>query len=136
MRIVFPFERQQTETFGIISRPVADVFFWSKKLTGWIPVKMVVDTGADYTLLPSWLAEKLGINLTKDCRRFATYGVGGKQNVYLAKKGWKARLGTWEKIVTLGFLGDDNVPPLLGRLHFSETFKVTFVDYKTKFESP
>ncbi len=133
-KIVFPFEEQKTEIFGLIRRPTADVFFWSKKLTNWIPIKMVVDTGADYTLLPSWLAEKLGISLTGDCRRFVTYGVGGRQNVYLVKNGWRVKLENWGKTITVGFLGDDNIPPLLGRLHFSEDLKVTFFNFKTEFE--
>lgn len=38
---------------------------------------MIVDTGADYTLLPRFMAEKLGINLEKDCKDFTTFGVGG-----------------------------------------------------------
>lgn len=135
MEIVFPFEEQKTEIFGLIRRPIAVVLFWSEKLKNWIPIKMVVDTGADYTILPSWLAEKLGIHLSRDCRKFTTYGVGGKQAVYLAKNGCKVKLGSWEKKITLGFLKDNNIPPLLGRLQFSELLKVTFANYKTKFES-
>lgn len=134
MRLVFPFEWHQTELFGIIKRPVADVLFWSEALVSWIPVKMVVDTGADYTLLPLWLSEKIGINLKKDCTKFLTRGVGGTQKVFLIKDGWKVKLGDWEKKVVLGFLADNDVPPLLGRLHFLENLKVTFENYKTIFE--
>ncbi len=134
MQIAFPFEKQQTTIFGVIKRPVADAFFWSKTLSDWIPVKMIVDTGADYSLLPLWLAAKFGINLQKDCRRFETRGVGGKQAVFVLKNGWRAKLGSWESKITLGFLADNDVPPLLGRLHFLEQLKVTFANFETRFE--
>ena len=32
---------------------------------------MIVDTGADYTLLPRFLAEDLKIDLEKDCKVFS-----------------------------------------------------------------
>lgn len=134
MQIVFPFEKQQTTIFGVVRRPVADVSFWSDILTNWVPVKMIVDSGADYTLLPKWLAAKFGIDLSKDCRRFDTRGVGGKQAVYVVKNGWKAKIGNWENKITLGFLADDSIPPLLGRLHFLEKLKVTFENFETIFE--
>ena len=77
----------------MIKRPVADVNFWSIDLKAWVPVKMIVDTGADYTLLPLWLYSKLGVNIKKDCKKFYTAGVGGQQFVYVLKKLWKIKLG-------------------------------------------
>lgn len=135
MRVIFPFEKQQTKIFGVMRRPIADVLFWSENLNNWIPVKMIVDTGADYTLLPIWIAQKLGVNLQKDCRRFSTRGVGGSQLVLLAKNGRRVKLGSWENKITLGFLRDNDIPPLLGRLHFLERLKVTFENFETKFET-
>lgn len=135
MRLIFPFESQKTEIFGIIKRPVAEVLFWSKILRKWIPVKMVVDTGADYTLLPLWLSQKLGIDPKADCKKFETRGVGGSKLVFLVKNGWKAKLGSWEKNVSLGFLDDNDIPPLLGRHDFLERLKVTFEKFETKFET-
>ena len=135
MRLTFPFEEQSTKIFGVIKRPVADVLFWSTTLKDWLPVKMVVDTGADYTLLPQWLAPKLGISLIRDCRQFSTRGVGGTQTVHLVKQGWKTKLSDWKSDITLGFLVDNNIPPLLGRLHFLEKLKVTLQNFQTTFEA-
>lgn len=134
MAVVFPFEEQKTSIFGVIKRPVADVDFWSVTLEKWIPVRMVVDTGADYTLLPKWIAGKLGVDLGRDCRKYRTAGVGGEEEVFLLRGEWKAKIGEWEESVVLGFIGDNNVPPLLGRLKFMEKFKVTFNNYRTLFE--
>lgn len=134
MAVVIPFEEQKTSIFGVIKRPVANVSFWSITLKKWVPVRMVVDTGADYTLLPKWVAGKLGVNLDRDCRKYKTAGVGGEENVFLLKSEWRAKIGEWEESVVLGFIGDSNVPPLLGRLKFMEKFKVTFANFRTSFE--
>lgn len=134
MAVVFPFEEQKTSIFGVIKRPVADVNFWSITLKRWVPVRMVVDTGADYTLLPKWIVGKLGVDLSRDCRKYKTAGVGGEENVFLLKGEWRAKIGEWEESVVLGFIGDSNVPPLLGRLKFMEKFKVTFDNFRTLFE--
>lgn len=133
MEIVFPFEEQKTKIFGAIKRPVADVHFWSERYTVWVPIKMIVDTGADYTLLPSWLAEKLGIRLDSDCRSFQTSGIGGSETSYIVRKLWKVKLDHWQGAITLGFLNSHTVPPLLGRLNFLEQLAVTFKNFSTRF---
>ena len=86
---------------------------------------MIVDTGADYTLLPRFMADRLGINLEKDCQVFHTYGVGGGERVYFLKKA-KVKLGQWERNIPLGFLERNEIPPLMGRHLFLETFKTSF----------
>jgi len=103
------------------------------ELNNWVPIKMIVDTGADYTLLPLWLQSKLGMDLKRDCKRFKTSGVGGEQWVYLVSKRWKIKIGEWEENITLGFLNDNLVPPLLGRSHCLERIKVSFEDFMTTF---
>lgn len=97
---------------------------------------MIVDTGADYTLLPRFLAEVLGINLVEDCRIFTTRGVGGKSKVYLAKSKIKVRLGEFTREIPVGFLATDYIPPLLGRQEFFETFRVVFEKFQVHFEEP
>lgn len=89
-------------------------------------MRMIVDTGADYTLLPRYMAEKLGIDLEKDCRIFSTYGIGGGEKVYFIEQ-LKVKLGDLEKIIPVGFLDRDEVPPLMGRHHFLETFDTEFL---------
>ena len=91
----------------------------------WTELWMIVDTGADYTLLPHFMADKLGINLEKECKIFNTYGVGGGERVYFLPK-IKAKLGNWERMVPVGFLERNEIPSLLGRHLFLETFETTF----------
>ena len=88
---------------------------------------MVVDTGADYTILPRHFSEKLRISLERDCIKDVTFGVGGEQAVYFLKRKIKAKIGHLERDIPLAFLDSNEVPALLGRLGFLETFDTEFL---------
>jgi len=93
-RLTFPFERHSSALFGMVYRPMALVSLWSRKLEGWVRVAMLVDTGADYTLLPSHYASHLGVVLRREARAFSTMGIGGRERVYVMRR-WPMQLGPW-----------------------------------------
>ena len=126
MGLTFPYRKEKSTILGTIHRPVAKVLFWSKPNQDWLAVRMIVDTGADYTLLPRFMADKLGINVETDCKIYSTYGIGGAEKVYFLPK-IKAKLGKWERYIPLGFLERDEIPPLMGRHLFLETFDTEFL---------
>ncbi len=126
MAISFAFKKETSSLLGTIYRPIATVFFLNAKTKIFKPVTMIVDTGADYTLLPRFLAESLGIDLKSDCRKLDTEGVGGKETVFFCKRKITVRLGDWQRKIPLGFLDNDFIPPLLGRHEFLETFETVF----------
>lgn len=132
MEIKFPFEIRSSGIFGPIARPVAKVDFWSRLSNNWVEILMLVDTGADYTLLPKFYAEDLGINLETECKVYSTFGIGGSETVFVLKNA-KVRLGELTFNIPIGFLERDNIPPLLGRQDFIEDFKVTFFKHYTSF---
>lgn len=123
--VKFLFRKESSSILGTIYRPVAKVLFWSNNDKRWIAVRMIVDTGADYTLLPRFMAQELKVDLEKDCKIFSTYGVGGKERVYFLPK-IKVKLGKWERNISVGFLERDEIPPLMGRHLFLETFETLF----------
>jgi len=125
MVLKFPFRQEKSSILGTIYRPVARVLFWSKRSNRWIAARMIIDTGADYTLLPRFMAERLGVNLEKDCKVFNTYGIGGGERVYFLPK-IKVKLGDWERVIPVGFLERNEIPPLMGRHLFLETFETLF----------
>ena len=125
MVLRFPYREEKSSILGLIRRPVAKVALWSQKSNKWLAVRMIVDTGADYTILPRYMANNLGINLEKDCKIFTTYGVGGGERVYFLPK-IKVKLGDWERIIPIGFLERNEIPPLMGRHLFLETFEALF----------
>jgi len=123
MALTFPYDKDTSPILGKIYRPIAQVFFFSKNKNRWYEAWMIVDSGADYTLLPKYFSERLGVNLEKDCRVFRTAGIGGEEKVYFLK-GIRIKLGEWKRNVPIGFLARDDIPPLLGRHQFLETFDV------------
>lgn len=127
MDVKFNFEYAGQGVFGRVFRPVAKVTFQSPVVGKKIDVWMIVDSGADYTILPRHFAEKLRISLEKDCVKDITSGVGGEQVAYLCKFKVHAQIGSFERKVPLAFLDSDEVPPLLGRLGFLETFDTSFL---------
>lgn len=127
MDVKFSFEYAGQGALGHVFRPVAKVSFKSPITEKWVIVWLIVDSGADYTILPRHFSEKLRISLEKDCRKDVTSGVGGKQVVYLYKSKIQVKLGSFERKVPLAFLDSDEVPPLLGRLDFLETFDTKFL---------
>ena len=130
--VIFPFRKEKSAIFGEIARPVAKVFFWSNKRNKWEEIWMIVDTGADYSLLPKYLSWELGVDLKRDCEEHQTAGIGGQENVFLYRA-QKVKLVSWQGIIPIGFLENDDVPPLLGRQDFFEKFRVTFDNHKTTF---
>lgn len=127
MDVKFSFEKAGKIFFGEILRPIAKVSFKSPKNDIWTDVWMVVDTGADFTILPRYLSQDLGISVEHDCIKDVTKGVGGQQVIYLCKAKIKAKIGSSERDVPLALFDSNEVPPLLGRLGFLETFDTKFL---------
>ncbi len=123
----FDYEYVGKGFFGQVFRPVALVSFRSLKLDSWINIWMVIDTGADFTILPKYVSRDLKISLENDCIIDTTKGVGGEQTIYLCKNKVTAKIGNVKRLVPFGFFANDEVPPLLGRLGFLETFDTSFL---------
>lgn len=127
MDVEFPFENVGKGYFGYIRRPIAKVSFKCRMQDLWIDTWMVVDTGADFSILPRYLSEDLGISPEHDCIKDVTAGVGGQQTVFLCKSKVEALIGSLKRKVPLAFLDSNEVPALLGRLGFLETFDTEFL---------
>jgi predicted aspartyl protease len=129
----FPFKKIGKTELGIIFRPYAEIHVFSIKRNSWIPVEVIVDTGADYTMFPKRYADLLGIDLNTECVSKTTLGIGGSETVYLYKA-LTIKIGSWQKNIPIGFLERDDIPALLGRLECMETLKVVFKKHQTIFE--
>ena len=127
MSVRFSFEYGGENSFGKIHRPVAKVSFKSPKENIWIETQMIVDTGADFTILPRFLAKNLRISLEHDCIKELTSGIGGDQSIYLYKYKIQIKIGALERHVPIAFFDNNEVPPLLGRTGFLETFDTEFL---------
>lgn len=129
----FPFTKIGKTYLGKIYRPYVIIEFTSDKIKDWIPAQAIVDTGADYTLLPKRYASLLEIDLS-DCVSETTQGVGGAETIHLYKKSLIIKIGKEEKRIPVGFLERDDIPVLLGRLRCLESFRLIFDKKRTLFE--
>lgn len=127
MAVKFSFENAGKSFFGTIYRPIAQISFKALRKNIWTDTWLIVDTGADFTILPGYLTEDLHISLEKDCVKSTTSGVGGEQTIYLCKTKIKAKVGSIERDVPLAFFDSNEVPALLGRIGFLETFDTEFL---------
>lgn len=136
MRILSsPFSFRGDSYLGKIYRPYVQLVMSSDKIDEWIPIETIVDTGADYSLFPKRYAELLRIDTEKECFLQTTYGVGGKEAIYLYKRGIKIKVDNWQERVPLGFLSRNDVPPLLGRLKCLEDLTLIMKKHTTILES-
>ncbi len=131
MKAQFPFEYVGELGFGPIYRPIAKVLFQSPQTHVWVKTWMVVDTGADFSILPRYIANDLGISLADDCKKDTISGIGGEQGIYLLKKKIAAKIGNLDCSVPLAFSDSNEIPALLGRLGFMETFDTEFLKTHT-----
>ncbi len=126
MDVVFDYDYIGDNLHGKIYRPVAKVTFKSPRNNSFVTSWMVVDSGADQSVLPKSLATRLNISLAQDCTRDVTVGVGGSKSIYFLKAKIQAEIGQFKKMVPIAFVESDDIPPLLGRLGFMELFDVLF----------
>lgn len=131
MNSKFTYERVGETPFGPIYRPVVKVLLNSIKKGKLVEATMIVDTGADFTILPRYIARKLEISLRNDYSKQTTQGVGGNQITYICKQKVRVQVGNMARMVPIAFLDNDEVPPLLGRLGFLETFNAEFLKTHT-----
>lgn len=134
MAIQTPFRREPSPIFRSVYRPVATVSFWVKTLRQWTNILMIVDSGADYTILPKSYAKKLGIRLSTETTPVSTSGVGGTARVFILRSLHKVKIGSWELTIPLGFFWSNDIPPLMGRQGCLETFSVCFRNHVTEID--
>jgi predicted aspartyl protease len=120
----FAFEAITTTQLGEIRRPVAHVKFWSDEYNEWQDHTMLIDTGADYTVLPMYMAGLLGLDLSK-AQIVESNGIEGSRKIYFLD-GVKVRVGTLERTIPVGVAQTSRIPPLMGRHLFFETFTTHF----------
>jgi len=126
--IEFPFERRQSQRFGAIFKPIIPV-----RISGPIRavnVFMLVDSGADLSILPYSVGETLGLQFDIGTRS-EVQGIGegavpyvlGEVELQLSGIALRVRIG-WALI--------EEVPFLLGRLDVFRELAIEFREFENK----
>jgi len=127
--IEFPFEYVVLPGFGKVFYPFISVSLKTID-KGWVNFRFIVDTGADLTTLPLFMARKLGINLGK-CRRGKAEGIGGVV-VETREAEIPIRLKNFEFLIRCSIVEDEQTPFLLGRIDVLEKNFSLFFDCRKR----
>lgn len=84
----------------------------------------LVDSGADFTLLPRSLAAEIGLNL-KQSQISTTLGVEGR-GIKIYHAHITIQIGKWQDTIRCAFAAHDHIPPLLGRMDIFSRYNITF----------
>lgn len=122
----FAYQSKPSAIFKTIKRPMAEVSFWSAPRKKWLVYAMIIDTGADYTILPMKASTDLGVDIEKQCQQYSTRGIGGSEKVYICAGKIPIKIGKLEAKIPIAFLERDDIPPLLGRHKSLNLFDVRF----------
>ena len=122
MRVEFPYVKERSSIFGVVSRPVAKVVLEHE-----FPQWMYVDSGADITLIPLSVGKLIGLRRTKMDRIERILGVG-QSSVPILVKPTSMRLGSVEFRARVAWSQVEEVPLLLGRMDVFRKFDITFRD--------
>jgi hypothetical protein len=124
-RVCFPFSKQKSEAFGIVSRPIARVTL--RTLSGELfDITALVDSGADVSMFSPSVARVVGIELRRGIRK-TFHGLGGRIDAYIHPV--SLRLGSLQLRARVAF-PEIEIPNILGRLDILSKSSIALRDEK------
>lgn len=121
MRIEFPLGETETE-FGPLVDPT--IILPVKTLKGYRPFEFVLDSGADFTMVPRVMATRVGVDLA-GAPELLVRGIEGS-GVAADMASISVRIGEQDVELPCLFYSHKNAPYLLGRMGFFSRFNITF----------
>lgn len=126
--IEFPFEKSHSRTLGRILRPIVGVTIVGPKQN--VNVFMLLDSGADISLIPYSVGETIGLKLDM-ANRGEVQGIGEGSLPYILSQ-VKFKIEDIEIPVRIGWALIEEIPFILGRLDVFQRFAVEFREFENK----
>lgn len=127
MSIEFPLRRFRTK-FGVLYRPIIPVFLKVGK--GRERFRFILDSGAEFTMVPRWVSRRVGIDVD-EFSRLTVEGIEGHGLTGVLAP-MPIQIASDKLIVRCFFADKDNSPFLLGRADLFDRFNILFDARKKK----
>ena len=122
----FPYIERESRIFGSILKPIIDIEILSEKYGLWCGIESVlVDTGADITLIPSSIGKGLVDDLYSGTKAAIKGITPFELIVYIHNL--KVRVANKEFETKVAIADSDDVPAVLGRFEALDIFNARFV---------
>jgi hypothetical protein len=126
--ITFPFKKRQPKRLGEVLKPLIPVRLVGPESSE--TVLMLLDSGADLSLIPYSVGEAIGLEPDMS-RRSEIQGVGEGSVPYILSR-VQISIGATEVPVRIGWTLIEEVPLLLGRLDVFRHFAIEFRTFENK----
>ena len=132
--IDFPYIEEKSDIFGIIKRPRMALEIFSKLKREWIVIdEVLVDTGADLTVLPRFIGEMLIEDITTG-KYIEIKGITPGIVLIAFVHTMQTRIDKKELKLSVALADSNAVPSIFGRVDGLDKFNVSFLKgKKTKF---
>ena len=125
----FPYIERESRIFGHILKPMIDIEIFSKTYGVWYGLnEVLVDTGADITLIPKSVGEIL-VSEIKNKKRAAIKGITPFELIVYIHM-LKMRVANKEFQTKVAIAESDDVPAVLGRFGALDIFDAAFIKGK------
>jgi hypothetical protein len=121
--VQFSYTKHASDIYGTVYRPESRVAIRTER-GNWLYHAMIVDSGADFSVLPKAVGEFLGLRKSATERLHHVGAVGGA--IWIVMRRVKMRIGPHEFTADAGWASTDAVPALLGRADVFDKFDVRF----------
>ena len=126
--IEFEFEKRHSQRLGEILKPIIPVTIIGPKRS--LNVFMLLDSGADLSLIPYSLGETVGIELDIE-NRSEVHGIGEGSVPYILSQ-LKLKIGKVEISARVEWALIEEVPFILGRLDIFQKFSIEFREFENR----
>jgi hypothetical protein len=126
--IEFSFESRYSAKLGEILKPIIPVSIIGPKRS--VNIFMLLDSGADISLLPYSVGETIGLDLDM-MNRSEIHGIGEGSVPYILNQ-VILKIGNIDISIRVGWALIEEVPFILGRLDLFQKFSIEFKEFENK----
>jgi hypothetical protein len=126
--IEFEYKKVLSKKFGEVLKPIIPVALIGAKQI--VRTSMLLDSGADLSMIPYSVGEALGLELDMGNRSEAQ-GIGEGSVPYILNR-TRIKFGGVETSIRIGWALIEEIPLILGRLDLFQQFSLEFREFENK----